>query len=304
MNGIDRVARALAILGLGIALIQSMPSAARAQQTGSVSGTVTAQGTLAPLEGVEVSIPTLGLDAVTDDEGRFVLSNVPVGNHVMRARMLGFETHELNVTVQVAEPVTADITLSEEAIELSELVVTALGVTREQRAIGYAVQDMTGEQVAQAVETNVVNALTGEVAGLQVTNVGPAGGSARIVLRGTGSIAGENQPLFIIDGIPVDNSSSSYLRAGRRRGGVDPTDPTPAQSDYGNAIRDINPEDIESLTVLKGANAAALYGSRAANGVIVITTKKGSSGGAGLSMTATSNITVSTPLIKIGRAHV
>lgn len=297
MNGNGRAARALAPLVIGLALFPYIAGHAAAQQTGSVTGTVTARGTLAPLAGVEVSIPALELRALTNEAGRFVLSNVPAGTYVVRAEVLGFETAELSVSVRSAESATADIVLSEDAIQLTELVVTALGVTREQRAIGYAVQGLRGEQVAQAVEANLVNALTGQVAGLQVTNVGPAGGSARIVLRGTGSIAGENQPLFIVDGVPIDNASSSYIRAGRRSGGVDPTDPTPPETDYGNAIRDISPEDIESLTVLKGANAAALYGSRAANGVIVITTKRGGSSGAGLSMTATTNMTVSTPLI-------
>ncbi|MBI4419366.1 MAG: SusC/RagA family TonB-linked outer membrane protein [Gemmatimonadetes bacterium] len=269
-----------------------------AQQAGSIAGTVMIEGTATPAVGVRVTVAGLNRSAVTNSEGRYVILNVPPGTHTVRVVRIGFRPQEVSIAVLPGASATADIALAQQAVQLAEMVVTALGITREERALGYAVQGLQGEKIAQAVETNLVNALSGQVAGLQVTNLGTTGASSRIVLRGAKSIAGENQPLFVVDGVPIDNASSSYIRGGRRSGGSDPSDPTPAQTDYGNAARDLNPEDIESVTVLKGANAAALYGSRAANGVVVITTKKGRSGGGrGLSMTATTSTTLSTPLI-------
>jgi len=270
---------------------------ASAQQMGAIVGTVTSESSNDRMPGVQVTIAELNRSTVTNNGGRYVLNDVPAGSYTLQISRLAYRPQSRTITVAAGATITADFALAPEAIQLEGMVVTALGIPREQRALGYAVQDVKGDQITAAVETNLVNALAGQVAGIQVTNVGPAGGSSRIVLRGTSSIAGENQPLFVIDGMPIDNTASTYIRAGRRAGGVDPTDPTPPQTDYGNAIRDINPEDIESITVLKGANAAALYGSRAANGVIVITTKRAGSGGPGVQMSVSQNTTFSTPLI-------
>src|SRR5690606_11349739 len=142
-----------------------------------------------------------------------------------------------------------------EGVLLEAAVVTALGIERDEKALGYAVQEVDGGQLDKARETNIVNSLQGKVAGVQVNNSSNLGGSSRILLRGANSILGENQPLFVVDGIPLDNGNYSTADQRRAAGGYD----------YGNMAQDINPDDIETISVLKGANAAALYGARAAN---------------------------------------
>ena len=163
---------------------------------------------------------------------------------------------------------------------MSEVVVTALGISKEKKSLGYTIQSLKNKDLENTKETNLLNSLTGKLAGVRITNSQGDMGSSRIVIRGETSIAGNNQPLFVVDGVPVDNSQLNTL------GGV------AASRDFKNAIADLNPEDIESLSVLKGPNAAALYGSRAAHGVILITTKSGK-GQKGLGVTLTSGITVS-----------
>jgi TonB-linked SusC/RagA family outer membrane protein len=159
------------------------------------------------------------------------------------------------------------------------VVVTALGVTREQRDLGYSAQSVSGAQLVAVPQTNVVSALSGNVAGVHVTSSSVPGGTARIVIRGSKSISGSNQPLFIVDGLPIDNSSRDNVTG----------------LDYGNRAADVDPNNIESITVLKGPNAAAVYGSRAANGAVVITTKSGRSS-QGKGITATVGVTFDTPL--------
>ena len=162
--------------------------------------------------------------------------------------------------------------------------MTALGIKREEKALGYSVQSLKGEAMTEARESNISNALSGKIAGVQVTGTsGSVGASSRIVLRGNSSITGNNEPLYVVDGVPIDNRS--FGNAGSF-GGVD----------LPNGAADINPDDIESITVLKGPNAAALYGLRAGNGVIVITTKRGTAGKK-FSVSVNSNVTFSNPLI-------
>ncbi|WP_054851681.1 SusC/RagA family TonB-linked outer membrane protein [Olleya sp. ITB9] len=148
---------------------------------------------------------------------------------------------------------------------LDEVVVTALGIKREKKSLGYATQEVGGDEVSKVKSSNFVNSLSGKVAGLDIKSSGTLGGSTNVVIRGNASIAGNNQALFVIDGIPVDNGNSNSAGQRSGRGGYD----------YGNAASDINPDDIETINVLKGAAATALYGSRASNGVVMITTKKG-----------------------------
>ena len=287
---------AIAVLAFGAALALGRQDAAA--QTGTVTGQVLDAGTGAPLSGVQVSIPSLQLGTLTNPQGRYLITQVPAGTHSVQVELIGYGTLVESVSVAEGTPAALNFRLAEEAVALEGLLVTALGITREQRALGFAVQGIEGDNLVEARESNLVNAIAGQVAGAQVTNTGPVGGSSRIVLRGANSIAGENQPLFIIDGIPVDNSADGYLRGGRRRGGSDPSTPQPKGTDYGNTVQDLNPSDIESVSVLKGANAAALYGSRASNGAVVITTKKGAGAGGGtnVAITASTNFTVRTPL--------
>lgn len=152
--------------------------------------------------------------------------------------------------------------------DIEGVVVTALGIKREKKSIGYAAQEITGESISEAGQNNALSALSGNVAGVQVTSPSTMGGSTRITMRGISSITGENRPLIIVDGVPLDNSNINDVNTQRGAGG----------RDYGDATFDINPDDIESVTVLKGGPAAALYGSRAANGVIVYTTKSAKRG--------------------------
>ncbi len=260
---------------LGLALI-AWPALVNGQEGRSVTGTVTAAESLQPLAGVQVTVKGTNIGTLTDAEGNFTLS-VPADGTMLVFTFIGYRTVEAPVSAEVT------VSLEQQAIGLEGIVVTALGVQREKRTLGYSVQDVTGEALSEVPEINVVNSLHGRVAGVHVTNAGPTGGSARIVIRGSSSITGDNQPLFVVDGIPIDNSSPSNGGFG----GID----------YGNTAADINPANIQSISVLKGPNAAALYGSRAANGAIVITTKSGTGlSGAGLGISASSTFTVENPL--------
>lgn len=229
-------------------------------QERTITGTVVgADG--APIPGVNVVQEGTTNGTVTDEQGNFSI-NVPEGSGRLVFTFVGFET----VTLPIGTQSQITVTLEEDAQQLSEVVVTALGIERETKALGYSVQEVQGEELTRVKETNVVNSLQGRIAGVQIQgNQGALGGSSRILIRGARSIANENQPLFVVDGIPLDNSNFNTADVQRGAGGYD----------YGNAAQDINPEDIESMSVLKGPSAAALYGNRAANGVIIITTKKG-----------------------------
>lgn len=193
---------------------------------------------------------------MTSEDGKFSIK-AAAGQHI-EISSVGF----VNATVVIKVNTNIRVTLQASGKELGEVVVTALGISRQKKAIGYAVQDVAGDALSDVKPTNIVNALTGKVAGVQVTNsTGAVGGSARIVIRGNHSF-GQNEPLWVVDGTPFINFSSDM-------------DAMSGQ-DYGNGALDIDPSNIESISILKGANATALYGSRGANGVVLVTTKKGS----------------------------
>ncbi|MTI20931.1 SusC/RagA family TonB-linked outer membrane protein, partial [Fulvivirga sp. RKSG066] len=215
------------------------------------------------LPGVNVILKGTSTGTVTDVEGNYNL-NVPSDGGVLVYSFVGLETTE----VQIGSQSVIDVAMASDVQQLNEVVVTALGVSREKKAIGYSVQSVDSEQLAQASEPNVVNALQGQVAGVQIQGTsGTLGGSSRITVRGSSSFLGENQPLFVVDGMPINNDNYASASQLRGFGG--------GSYDYGNAASDINPEDIASMSVLKGASATALYGARGANGVILITTKSG-----------------------------
>ena len=221
-----------------------------------VSGTVEDETNI-PLPGVSVLVYGTTTGTVTDLEGRFEIM-MPAGNNRLSFSFIGFETQTIDVNSQSQ----LRIVMKEESRSMDEFVVTAFGLQRERKELGYTVQALSSDDMVATQNNNFINALSGRLAGVQVSQSGSQiGASSRIIIRGNASFAG-NQPLFVIDGVPIDNTSSNLDGAG----GLD----------YGNAAADIDPENIESLTVLKGANAAALYGNRAANGVILIETKKGS----------------------------
>lgn len=232
-------------------------------QERTVSGKVTSADDGSTLPGVNVILKGTSTGTVTDVDGNYKLS-VPSSGGVLVFSFVGLETTE----VEIGSRSVIDLEMSSDIQQLNEVVVTALGVSREKKAIGYSVQEVNTEELAQASEPNVVNALQGQVAGVQIQGTsGTLGGSSRITVRGSSSFLGENQPLFVVDGMPInnDNYANSSQLSGFGGGSYD----------YGNAASDINPEDIASMSVLKGAAATALYGARGANGVILITTKSG-----------------------------
>src|SRR5690606_4099473 len=241
-----------------------------------ISGTVADESGL-PLPGVNIIVKGTTTGTQTDFDGKFSLT-VNTGD-VLSFTYVGLKSQE--VTVGASN--TLNVTMQEDAAVLDEIVVTALGIKREKKSLGYATQEVKGEAVSNVKSSNFVNSLSGRVAGLDIKTSGTLGGSTNVVIRGNSSIAGNNQALFVIDGIPVDNNNSNSTNQRTGRGGYD----------YGNAASDINPDDIESINVLKGAAATALYGSRASNGVVMITTKKGSAK-KGIGVTITSSMTLGT----------
>jgi TonB-linked SusC/RagA family outer membrane protein len=246
---------------LAVAALLLVPSWLSAQET-RVTGQVLSDETGGPLAGVQVMAKGTTVGTLTDGNGNYTL-RVPEESNILVFTYLGYRT----VEQEISGP-TMNVTLSREAIGIEGIVVTALGVERQARTVGVSTTQLMDEELTRA-EVNLVNTLSGKVAGVNITNSGPQGGSSRIVIRGANSITGNNQPLFVVDGIPVDNSNGYDV--GGRTGTLNDQ----GGFDYGNAISDINPDAIQSITVLKGPNAAALYGSRAANGAILIETKKG-----------------------------
>ncbi|MCE5321355.1 MAG: SusC/RagA family TonB-linked outer membrane protein [Bacteroidales bacterium] len=223
-----------------------------------------------PLMGVSVLIEGTRTGVATELDGTFSME-VPA-NAVLQFSAIGME----NLKETVNNRKVINVTMSESTVFLDELVVTALGIKKEKKALGYAVQDIKGDEMIKVKQANLVNSLNAKVSGLNVTQQGGApGSSASIIIRGGTSLTGDNQPLFIIDGVPIDNSTS-YGNTGLDGFGATSTS-------TGNRAMDINSDDIESVSVLKGPSAAALYGLKAAAGAIVITTKKGKEG------TATAN---------------
>ena len=226
-------------------------------QERSVSGTVSDNAGL-PIPGVSVLVKGTKSGTQTDFDGKFVIKADP--SQTLIFSYVGMNTREV-----VAKSTTINVKMASSAMELESVVVTAMGITREKKSLGYATQKVDGGEVNNVPSTNFVNNMAGKVAGLQVKTSGNIGGSTNVVIRGFKSINGNNQALFVIDGVPVNNSNTNSVRQQTAGNGYD----------YGNAAADINPADIESINVLKGAAATALYGSRAANGAIMITTKKG-----------------------------
>lgn len=229
-------------------------------QTVTIKGTVTAADDGLPIPSVAVTVKGTTIGTLTDVNGVYTVQ-APASAKELVFNFVGMKA----VTEPINGRTTIDIVMVTDMLGLDEVVVTALGITREKKALGYAVQEVSGDKVSATKEANFVNALSGKIAGVQIKQANTLGGSANILIRGYKSLMSNNQALFVIDGVPIDNSITN---TGAQVGGG-------GGYDYGNAAMDINPDDIESMSVLKGAAATALYGSRAANGVIMITTKKG-----------------------------
>lgn len=242
-------------------------------QERTISGKVTDES--GPLPGVSVVIEGTSHGTETDFDGNYtIMANT---GDVLRFSFVGMTT----VTRTVGDSDVINVGMVSADNTLDEVVVTAMGIKREKKSLGYSTQEVKGDAVNTAKDPNFVNSLSGKVAGIDVKKTGTMGGSTNIVIRGYSSITGNNQPLFVVDGVPISNAIGNSGNQTTGRGGYD----------YGNAAQDINPDDIESVNVLKGSAATALYGSRAANGVIVITTKKGKDrGGNRVGVTINSSI--------------
>ena len=254
-------------------LVVLLAPAAMAQRT--VTGRVVSSEDQSDLPGVNILVKGTTNGTITDSGGNFTI-DVPSESSVLLFSFVGFEPYEQVVGTQAQ----INVVLKTDARQLAEVVVTALGIEKDKKALGYALQSVSNESLTTARETNVVNQLAGKIAGVTVigSNSG-VGGSARVTIRGERSVdLNKNQPLYVIDGVPISNGFTGASGRGN------------LEVDFGNGAGFINPDDIESMTVLKGAAAAALYGSRAANGVIVITTKSGK-GSKGIGVEINSNTT-------------
>jgi TonB-linked SusC/RagA family outer membrane protein len=227
-------------------------------QDRAITGKVTADdGSVLP--GVNISLKGTNRGTTTDSEGAYSITAASGATLVFS--FIGFQTQE----AVIGSLTTINITLKNDVSQLQEVVVTALGQQRKRNELVYAAQQVTAEQITQTRGANVMNSLAGKVAGLDIKTNNNMGGSTNVIIRGYKSITGNNQALWVIDGVPVSNATNNTQDQQTGRAGAD----------YGNAASDINPDNIASINVLKGAAATALYGSRASNGVILITTKQG-----------------------------
>ena len=250
-------------LRLFVLFILTLSSTYVLAQQRSISGKVTAVSDASGIPGANVLLKGTTIGSVTDIDGNYTIT-VPKEGGILVVSFIGFERQE----IEIGNRAEINIILNDDVQQLSEIVVTAFGVEREKKALGYAVEEVGSSELVKTQTRSAMQAIQGKVAGVQITNAsGAPGATTNVVLRGTSSLTGSNQALFIVDGVPVNNSNNN---AGGQLTG---------STDGGNAVNDINPEDIASISVLKGASAAALYGSRAANGVVIITTKRGQNTG-------------------------
>ncbi len=287
LKSVGRSLIAAAIMGIPLSFlpVESWASTAvvqQDQQYGTVKGTVMSEKGEEMIGAVVYVVGTQN-SAFVDFDGSYVLNNVKKGSTI-RATLMGFTCED-----QVWNGGALNFVMVEENNQLEELVVTAMGIMRKEKSLTYATQMVKADDLFKAPDANLINSLEGKVSGITITpSAGGAGGASKITLRGNKSIMGENAPLIVVDGVPMTNSIRGQVS--------DAANLTYAGASEGSdPLSMINPDDIESMNVLKGANAAALYGSRAANGVIMITTKKGKEGK--MEVTFNSSTTFDTPLI-------
>lgn len=240
-------------------------------QNRTVTGRVTSEDEPEGIPGVNILVKGSMVGSITDIDGNYSVA-VPEGSTTLVFSFVGYMPQEVNI----GNRNTVDIVLQQDVNELSEVVITALGVERNRNELAYSAQEVDGDLITRTRSPDFVNSLSGKVAGLDIRSNNTMGGSTNVVIRGYSSITGNNQALFVIDGVPISNANNntstkafeSNESYGNQQGGR-------VGTDFGNAAADLNPDNIESVNVLKGAAATALYGSRASNGVIMITTKKG-----------------------------
>lgn len=262
-------------LSLVFAMVLFVVSMTMAQRT--ITGTITDATSGEGLISASVLVEGTTVGTVTDAEGKYSIT-MPEGTTVLVFSYTGYTTQKIPVGAQNV----IDVKLTE-GITVSDVVVTALGVKREKKSLGYATQEVGGDEVTRVKDANFINSLSGKVAGVNIKRSNQMGGSSNVIIRGYTSLTGNNQALFVVDGIPISNANTNTSNQSTGRGGYD----------FGNAAMDINPEDIASINILKGAAATALYGARAANGVVQITTKRGTKR-KGLGVTVSTGITTGT----------
>ena len=260
-----------------LSLLTVMLLASHAFADVTVTGKVTAADDGSPLPGVNVYVKGTQIGTITDGDGIYSL-NVAEDNGTLVFSYIGFTTQE----VAMGGRTTINVVLQPSLESLDEVVVTALGIKREEKSLGYSVGKVDGSDLTRIAQENVLNGLAGKVAGVTISSTGGTGSSVSMVIRGATSLVNDNQPLFVVDGVPIANTLNNITEVGRDN-----------KVDYGNAISNLNPEDIESISVLKGPSAAALYGSRAGNGVVLITTKGAKSDK--LTVSVTSNTVFDVP---------
>ncbi|WP_373330783.1 SusC/RagA family TonB-linked outer membrane protein [Salmonirosea aquatica] len=264
MNAIRLLRRQLSAGFLALLLVMLETSVAGANPllptARTVTGTITSQADGSSLAGVNIVVKGTQTGTSSDASGAFSVS-VPDNQAVLVFSFIGYVSQE----VPVGNRSVINIALAESAENLNEVVVTALGIKREERSLGYSVGKVDGKDLSRVAQENVLNGLAGKVPGVTISSTGGAGSSVSMVIRGATSLSNDNQPLFVIDGVPITNTLNNVSQIGSDN-----------RVDYGNAISDLNPDDVESVSILKGPSAAALYGSRAGNGVVLITTKNGS----------------------------
>ncbi|WP_025764727.1 SusC/RagA family TonB-linked outer membrane protein [Dyadobacter tibetensis] len=227
----------------------------------TITGKIVSQRDGTPLPGVNVVVKGSQIGTSTDASGKFSISVSETGNPILVFSFIGHKSKE----IEVGNKSVIDLELEESNETLNEVVVTALGIKRDERSLGYSVGKVDGADISRVAQENVLNSLSGKVAGVSISQTGGAGSSVSMVIRGATSLSSDNQPLFVVDGVPIANTLNNVSQIGNDN-----------KVDYGNAISSIDPNNIESVSILKGPSAAALYGSRAGNGVVLITTKSGS----------------------------
>lgn len=242
----------------------------------TITGTVSSSEDGKGIPGATVLVKGTTVGLTTDMSGKYAIK-VPAQGKVLQFSFVGMKTQDVTIGSQTV----INVVLTPDVMNIEGVVVTALGISREKKSLGYAVEEVGADELNQTRSGNLVTSLSGKVSGVSINNSsGNMGGSSRITIRGIKSVSGNNQPLFVVDGVAMDNSNYNTTDTQRGAGGVD----------YGNMANDINPDDIETVSVLKGPTAAALYGSRAANGVILITTKKAKAGKKGFGVEINSSV--------------
>lgn len=286
--GMSLLAAAIVGVPLSVVPVNAWAEVSVVQQNGVVKGSVKST-TGEPLMGAIVFVVGTKNQTMTDVNGNFTLKGVTNGATI-RCSLMGYNREDLKWTGG-----TLDFAMTEIDNTLNEVVVTAMGIVRKEKSLTYATQQIKADELMKVQDANLVNSIEGKISGVTITpSAGGAGGASKIVLRGNKSILGNNQPLIVVDGIPMTNSTRNQI--GDVAGLV-----TTSTSEGSDPLSMINPDDIESMNVLKGANAAALYGSAAANGVVMITTKKGKEGKIGV--TFNSNVTFDAPLLTPNLQH-